>query len=217
MRKYLLSVVWLWLSLGAFVASAQRPTHSPYFFNGFKQALLIGKEAQYSAKVNYDLVTNHWFFIDSADRNLVKELCPEGLSLIKIEGKTFLMSERALVEIIQANPYLCVEYDAMTKNAPKSTSYGGETQTAAVDSYSNLIGATLSGGQQLSNKIVTEIDKVYELKVGKKTKRFSNTKEFIKLFDKEKRAEVEAYIEQNPTDFTNIKNVVELVNHYFKK
>lgn len=217
MRKYLFSVVWIWLLFCVCTVSAQRQSHSPYYFDEFKQALLIGKGVQYTVKVNYDLVSGHWFFIDSADRNLVKELYPEEISLIKIEGKTYLMSEGALVEMIQAEPYLCVEYDAVTRNAPKSTSYGGETQTAAVDNYSELIGGSLNGGQQLKNKIVTGIEKIYMVKVGKKTRRFSDAKEFVKLFEKEKRAEVEAYLVQNPTDFTSIESVVKLVGHYFKE
>ena len=214
MYKYLFSVLLAWLSFCS-VSAQQEKAPSPYYFDGFKQALLVGKGVQYSVKVNYDLVGNRWFFIDSGDRNLVKELYPEGISLLKIEGRTFLMAERALVEMIQAEPYLCVEYVAETRNAPKTTSYGGETQTAAVDNYGTLLGTGISGGQQQNRKVVVGIGKEYEVKVGKKTRRFSDGKGFVKLFDKKLRPEVEAYLSSNPTDFTDIKSVAALVNHYF--
>lgn len=214
MYRYLFSVLLAWLSFCS-VSAQQEKAPSPYYFDGFKQALLVGKGVQYSVKVNYDLVGNRWFFIDSGDRNLVKELYPEGISLLKIEGRTFLMAERALVEMIQAEPYFCVEYVAETRNAPKTTSYGGETQTAAVDNYSTLLGTGISGGQQQNRKVVVGIGKEYEVKVGKKTRRFSDGKGFVKLFDKKLRPEVEAYLSSNPTDFTDVKSVAALVNRYF--
>lgn len=199
-----------------FSVSAQEGNPTPYYFDEFKQALLIGKGAQYSAQVNFDLISKQWKFVDTGDRSLVKEFSdPDAILMIKIDNKTYLMSEFALIECIQSEPYLCVEYNAITRNAPKSISYGGETQTAAVDSYAGLLGT--GSDKRLIPKIVIGLTKRYEVKIGRKSKHFFDSKSFVKLFDKRQRPEVEAYLVSNPIDFANVKDVTHLVNYYWKK
>lgn len=200
-----------------FFVSAQERKPTPYYFDEFKQALLIGKGVQYSAQVNFDLISKQWKFVDTGDRNLVKEISdPDAILMIKIDNKTYLMSEFALIECIQAEPYLCVEYNAITRNAPKAVSYGGETQTAAVDSYAGLSGTGYSN-ERLTKKIVAGVTKRYEVKIGKKTRHFFDCKSFIKLFDKKQRSEVEQYLISNSIDFENVEDVVRLVNYYWGK
>lgn len=199
-----------------FSVSAQERIPTPYYFDEFKQALLIGKGIQYSAQVNFDLISKQWKFVDTGDRNLVKEFSdPDTILMIKIDNKTYLMSEFALIECIQSEPYLCVEYNAITRNAPKSISYGGETQTAAVDSYAGLLGT--GSDKRLTPKIVIGLTKRYEVKIGRKSKHFFDSKSFVKLFDKRQRPEVEAYLGSNPIDFANVEDVTHLVNYYWRK
>lgn len=214
-HKFLILLVISYVSL--FSVSAQERNPTPYYFDEFKQALLIGKGVQYGARVNFDLISKQWKFVDTGDRNLVKEFSdPDAILMIKIDNKTYLMSEFALIECIQAEPYLCVEYNAITRNAPKSISYGGETQTAAVDSYTGLMGMGY-GDKPFTKKVVVGLTKRYEVKIDRKTKHFFDNKSFIKIFDKKYRNEVEQYLISNPIDFANVEDVVHLVNYYLSK
>lgn len=213
-HKFLILLVISYVSL--FSVSAQERNPTPYYFDEFKQALLIGKGVQYGARVNFDLISKQWKFVDTGDRNLVKAFSdPDAILIIKIDNKTYLMSEFALIECIQSEPYLCVEYNAITRNAPRSISYGGETQTAAVDSYAGLLGT--GSDKRLTPKIVIGLTKRYEVKIGRKSKHFFDSKSFVKLFDKRQRPEVEAYLGSNPIDFANVEDVTHLVNYYWRK
>ncbi len=127
-------------------------------------------------------------------RNNKKEFSdPELIAVLRIGNRSFLIGKQEAVEVIQAQPKFNVIYTGDTRRAPKKISYGGTTQTASVDNCRiNDIG--LSGGIQDAQRIVTGINKTYEVGVGKKTKRFYNKKSFLKLFPKKQQVRWNRYI-----------------------
>ena len=94
--------------------------------------------------------------------------------------------------------------------SPKKISYGGTTQTASVDNYSGLTGTGLSGGIQDAQRIVTGINKMYEVGVGKKTKNAFYNKKSFKAFPKKQQIRWNRYIEENKIDFGSVDQVFKL-------
>jgi hypothetical protein len=67
---------------------------------------------------------------------------------------------------------------------------------------------TLNNGQ-----IVTGVNKTYEVKIGKKTKRFFSKTSFLKAVPKQQRTDMESYLMKNEVDFEDVQQVLELYRH----
>ena len=176
--------------------------NSSYLFDEFQDCLIVYKDGrQFTAPVNYDLIKEQQ----------EKEFSdPELIAVLRIGNRSFLIGKQEAIEVIQAQPKFNVIYTGDTRRAPKKISYGGTTQTASVDNYSGLTGTGLSGGIQDAQRIVTGINKMYEVGVGKKTKRFYNKKSFLKLFPKKQQIRWNRYIEENKIDFGSVDQVFKL-------
>ena len=177
--------------------------NSSYLFDEFQDCLIVYKDGrQFTAPVNY-------VFKDPEQQE--KEFSdPELIAVLRIGNRSFLIGKQEAIEVIQAQPKFNVIYTGDTRRAPKKISYGGTTQTASVDNYSGLTGTGLSGGIQDAQRIVTGINKMYEVGVGKKTKRFYNKKSFLKLFPKKQQIRWNRYIEENKIDFGSVDQVFKL-------
>jgi hypothetical protein len=57
------------------------------------------------------------------------------------------------------------------------------------------------------------VNKTYEIKVGKKTKRFFSKNSFLKAVPKQQRPDMESYLMKNEVDFENVQQVLELYRH----
>ena len=67
------------------------------------------------------------------------------------------------------------------------------------------------------NQIVKGVNKTYEMKVGKKTKRFFSKSSFIKAVPKQLRPDMESYLMKNEVDFEDVQQVLELYRHLTEK
>ena len=175
--------------------------NSSYLFDEFQDCLIVYKDGrQFTAPVNYDLIKKHYVFKDPEQQE--KEFSdPELIAVLRIGNRSRKLSSIFIFHVI---------YTGDTRRAPEKISYGGTTQTASVDNYSGLTGTGLSGGIQDAQRIVTGINKTYEVGVGKKTKRFYNKKSFLKLFPKKQQVRWNRYIEENKIDFGSVDQVFKL-------
>ena len=169
--------------------------NSSYLFDEFQDCLIVYKDGrQFTAPVNYDLIKKHYVFKDPEQQE--KEFSdPELIAVLRIGNRSFLIGKQEAIEVIQAQPKFNVIYTGDTRRAPKKISYGG---------------TGLSGGIQDAQRIVTGINKMYEVGVGKKTKRFYNKKSFLKLFPKKQQIRWNRYIEENKIDFGSVDQVFKL-------
>ena len=190
----------------------QEPTVSQFLFDDYQEALILYKDGrQFTAPVNFDLLNGHYLFIDAKDKRPKQFANPEMIALIRIGSRSFLLEHNATTEVLQAEPLFQVTYSGNLRPAPKNLTYGGTTQTAAVDAYVGYSGSTVLGSQRQSmNKIVAGIDKRYGIKIGKKTKRFYNQSSFLKAFPKQQRAKVEEYLSKKDIDFNDVQQVFDL-------
>ena len=206
----------IFLLLSVFILSnhviGQNERHAQFLFDDYQEALILYKDGrQFTAPVNFDLLNGHYLFIDAKDKQPKQFANPEMIALIRIGSRSFLLEHNATTEVLQAEPLFQVTYSGNLRPAPKNLTYGGTTQTAAVDAYVGYSGSTVLGSQRQSmNKIVAGIDKRYEIGIGKKTKRFYNQSSFLKAFPKQQRAKVEEYLSKKDIDFNDVQQVFDL-------
>ena len=193
-------------------AFTQTPAVSHFLFEDFQNALIFYKDGrQFQAPVNFNLLEGHYLFIDAKDKETKQFSNPELIALLRIGERRFLIGNKETVEIIQTEPLFQVRYSGNLRQAPKKITYGGTTQTAPVDNYSRMIGNNLNS---ISNdQIVTGVNKTYEVKIGKKTKRFFSKSSFLKAVPKQQRPDMEAYFEQHEVDFGDVQQVLNLYRY----
>lgn len=195
---------------------SQNKSEHYFLFPDYKEALIYYKDGrQFTAPVNFDLQAGHFLFIDAKDKKAKQFAYPEKIAFMQIEGRNFLLSENEAVEILQATPLFQVAYSGNLRQAPKNLTYGGTTQTAAVDSYGGYSGnANLISQQHSKSRVVMGVNKNYKAKFRKKNKQFNNSKTFIKAFPKETRSIVAEYIQANHVDFDNVNQVFKLYERF---
>lgn len=191
---------------------AQANKKEGYLFDTFKEGIVRYRDGrQFGVPLNYNLIVHQFEFIDKNDGNQKKEFSdPSMITVIEIDGRTFLPPSEGITEMIQSEPPFYVTYEA-TVRKERATAFGGQTQTASVDSYSQIRGVGVIGGVDGTKKSVASLNKVYKILIGKKTKRFTNEKQLIKLFPKQKETLVN-YLTDKPVDFNNIEQVLKLYN-----
>lgn len=194
---------------------AQSEDNSGFLFSRFEDGFVYYRDGRrFNVPLNYNLITGQFIFIDKNDSNLKKEFTEPGMIVaIEVNGRTFLPPSEGATEIIQSEPPFHVSYRGMVKKE-RSVAYGGTTQTASVDSYSQIRGVGAIGGTDGTHKSLSDIDKEYKVKVGKKNKRFSNEKQFLKLFPNQKEV-LSRYLEEKQVDFDNIPQVLALYNYAY--
>jgi hypothetical protein len=186
-------------------------------FEDYQNALIFYKDGrQFQAPINFNLLEGHYLFIDAKDKEAKQFSNPELIALLRIGERRFLIGDKEAIEIIQTNPLFQVRYSGNLRQAPKKLTYGGTTQTAPVDNYSRMIGNNLQSSIS-QNQIVKGVNKTYEIKVGKKTKRFFSKNSFLKAVPKQFRSDMESYLMKNEVDFENVQQVLELYRHLTEK
>lgn len=194
--------------------AAQRKTFTPYLFDKFEDAYVTTKDAKrFAVKINYDLVTKKFMFIESPDLIVQEFLNPNDIALIKVGERIFLPEIGKAVEIIQHDPQFHVLYTAKLRNAPREISYGGTSETASVDNFSRLSGVGVTSGTHVNRKVVSEIIKTYNIKIKNKNKSFYNKASFLKQFPKEIRDILSSYIDEKTIDFDSVEQVLTLFNY----
>ena len=149
--KYLLFV--LFLCCSSFVCWTQED-RSFYLFSDFADSYIHYKDGRvFQVRSNYDLLRNRFKFIDKD--NEIKEFAdPDMIVSIKVGERIFVLVDRdEAAEVIQANPRILVQYLGQ-KRIKKDLTFGGKTETASVDSYSNMV---YGSGDNEKNAVLAKI------------------------------------------------------------
>lgn len=183
-----------------------------YLFPDFTDSYIYYKDGRvFQVLTNYDLIQNEFIFIDKD--NIKKEFTdPSMIISIKAGNRTFrIVSGDEAAEVIQNEPLILVQYQG-GKRIKKKLPMGGNTETASVDSYTNLYSY---GVEDNTNNIeLASLEYQFYIEKNKRLKRFSTEKQFLKLFPKQKE-ELKKYIDESKVDFNSIEQVVQLCNHAF--
>lgn len=187
--------------------------NSKYLFEEFQDSYIYYNDGRvFSVPLNFDLAKGIYVFIDeNKEENEFTD--PDQVIAMHVKERIFLMSRGKATEVIQAEPKFHVFYSALKKQAPSDISYGGTSETASVDSYKRLGGKGLISGIQSDNRIVADVSKSYEARIGKRDRSFYNQRSFVRSFPKEKRAAIDTYIEEKEVDFNSTEQVLELYQY----
>lgn len=182
-----------------------------YLFQEFSEGYVYYKDGRvFKVPLNYDLTKGKFYFIDK-DKEKKEFSDPNMVTSVKVGERIFLpVSGNEAAEVIQSNPNILVQYSG-AKRIKRDITFGGKTETASVDSYSNLIYSTPDVVDE-SNVFVANLNYKYFVEKDGRMKKFSNAKQFIKIFSKRK-GKVVRYIEENKVDFDSIEQVVKLCNY----
>lgn len=195
------------------ITAQTREDNSKYLFEEFQDSYIYYKDGRvFSVPLNFDLAKGIYVFIDeNKEENEFTD--PDQVIAMHVKERIFLMSRGKATEVIQAEPKFHVFYSALKKQAPSDISYGGTSETASVDSYKRLGGKGLISGIQSDNRIVADVSKSYEARIGKRDRSFYNQRSFVRSFPKEKRAAIDTYIEEKEVDFNSTEQVLELYQY----
>lgn len=198
-----------------FYISAQTgKENTKYLFEEFQDAYIYYKDGRvFSVPLNFDLVKGIYVFIDNDNKEENEFTEPDRVLAMHVGDRIFLMSRGKATEVIQAEPKFHVLYTALKKKAPSGISYGGTSETASVDSYTGLGGKGLISGIPSDNRVVADISKSYEARIGRRDRSFYNQRSFVRLFPKDKRAAIDTYIEEKEVDFNSTEQVLELYQY----
>lgn len=204
--KYLLFV--LFLCCSSFVCWTQED-RSFYLFSDFADSYIHYKDGRvFQVRSNYDLLRNRFKFIDKD--NEIKEFAdPDMIVSIKVGERIFVLGDRdEAAEVIQANPRILVQYLGQ-KRIKKDLTFGGKTETASVDSYSNMV---YGSGDNEKNAVLAKIVCRFYIEKNKRLKRFSTEKQFLKIFPKHKEL-LKQYIDDHKVTFETVSEVKNLCNY----
>lgn len=202
------TLILLFICLGLSNALGQ-DKHSSYLFPEFTDSYIYYKDGRvFQVSTNYDLLENKLVFIDKGNEK--KEFSnPNMIVSVKAGNRTFLpVSGNEVAEIIQSEPLILVRHIGK-KRIKKDLTLGGKTETASVDSYSNLVYGT---GNDEKNIVLVKVSYQFYIEKNKRMKEFSTEKQFLKIFPKHKE-QLKQYIDGHKIDFETIGEVKKLCNY----
>ncbi|ULB35306.1 MULTISPECIES: hypothetical protein [Proteiniphilum] len=216
--KSLLHLLIFAFCLSTYITAQTDKSNSSYLFEDFQDAIIFYKDGrQFAVPLNFNLANGRYVFIDKTDQREKEFSDPSMVVAMHVGKRIFLMSEGKATEVIQADPKFHVSYTPLKKKAPAKVTYGGTTETASVDSYTGLTGKGIISGVRENNRVVADISRTYEVQLGKRNRNFYNKRSFLKIFPKDKKANLESYIEENETDFDSVEQVFQLYQYAIKQ
>ncbi|MDR0543571.1 MAG: hypothetical protein LBH19_15360 [Dysgonamonadaceae bacterium] len=214
MKTHFLSLLLIFAASPAMAdANDDKPVKTLLFLQ-FEKGYVVLKEGyvKLSAQLNYDLLEERMLYLE-AD-SLLNELDASAVMLVVINGRSFFPAKnKAFYERIETGAseyYIC--HKTKMSSQGKSTGYGAYSQTASVGGIAVATAAGnlyLLGPEEKSEGID---DSSIHIKKGKKFEKINSLKNLLKCF-KSHQPEIEAYAEENKTDFNRLENVKNIVEY----
>lgn len=205
------------LSALTFVGHAQesgtKERISPFLLEDFEEAEVFFHDGtRYRETINYNLLTNQFYFIDKTDRSVKVVSNPQDILMVKTKGRCFYQEKGYAVEVLPTNPPLFVQYKAHIRKEGDKGAYGTTSETSSIRTY----GGFGSNGNRFNlsteSLFVGKRYQHYWLEKNGKRKSFKNFKQFVKLYPEHK-ADLEQFIEDNQLDIDNVEHVKALCVH----
>ena len=210
--KRIFSILFICLVASVMFAEEGKPK---FLFKTFQKSLVYYKDGRvFETTLNYDFRRNKFVFLDQTDHNREKIFAePEMVKIVKIGKRIFQLGRAGVAqELLCTEPILFATYIGNQLNG-KRVGYGGRTQTAAVRTYSAMHANGMNYKFEEDDIVISSIDIKYILVRKKKEKEFSNKKQFLKLYPKEKRSLITRYISEKKTNFKKPSAVLLLVKY----
>lgn len=204
-------ILWLLVSIGfvpVMIAQDKDPA-AGFLFEEYQDAIIHFKGGLRSAeKVNFNLIDNHLYFIDSNDgyEKIVTET--GNIGIIKVGDRNFIKEKDGFLEVMPVTPPIYVQYRVRGKRKAPETGYGGRSETAAVTSYSEYRDGSYYRLKEAEIEVTSRSHCYWIERKGQK-KKFADFKQFLKLYSTHKNV-LEEYIRSNQIDFEDVQAIVNL-------
>lgn len=186
---------------------------SSFLFGDYQDAVIYMKNGrQVHNKMNYNLVSERFYFIDEQDGQQVKILAnADEVNIIKFGDRVFYPEKSAGIEILSSEPLFYVQYKGTARDKPKPAGYGGTSSVSSSTTYS-MVGSNSGRLTATYDPGKLELGKRYNVywveKKGKK-KEIRNMKQFLKL-NSPQREKLERYIQENKVKFDDAQQMLGL-------
>lgn len=170
-----------------------------YLFDEFKEGVIVftnGTSLQ--VKINYNILYSQIIYIDQ--NNSYKALSNsdiQRIETIKVASRTFIPFKQGVVELLETDPFLSVQYNSIRSRSKTKIGFGATSETTASSNISELY----IDGVNPDNKSLILLPEVnirftYYVKKGQHTYPVRSIKQLKKIFPS-KKIEIESYLRKN--------------------
>jgi hypothetical protein len=213
-RFIILGLLYIFTAVTARGEEKQTQYLFPEFENG---QVLYRNGSVYNVQLNFSLVSNRFVFIDTSDKNTIKEFGqPDMIGSVKTGGRVFQINSKGEAnEILQMeNPVISVEYKGKIVDRGRKSAYGGRSQTSSIDSYTSIQSGGLSYKLEGDDRwIINGIEKKYQVEYKGKRNSFSTAKQFLKIYPKRQATVIQEFIKNKNINFNSVEQVTDLCNY----
>ena len=186
---------------------------SPYLLDNFEEAEVFFHDgSRYRETINYNLLTNQFYFIDKTDKSVKAVSNPQDIFMVKVKGRCFYQEKGYAVEILPTSPPLFVQYKAHIRKEAEKGAYGMPSETSSIRTYGGISSQGNRYELKTEELIVGKRYQHYWLEKNGKRKAFKSFKQFLKLYPTHKEA-LKQFIEENDLEFDNVEHVKMLCIH----
>ena len=128
------------LLLAIFICQAQNTNTkgkiSPFLLDKFEEAEVFFHDgSRYQETINYNLLTNRFYFIDKTDQSVKAVSNPQDIFMVKTKGRCFYQEKGYAIEVVPTHPPLFVQYKAHIRKEADKGAYGTTSETSSIRTY----------------------------------------------------------------------------------
>lgn len=181
-----------------------------YLFNRFSEGLVVKKSGEeVVADLNYNIVTQEMIFLQDGRYLALGNL--NAIDTVYLNDMVFLPGEKMFLELAVAGKIsLLVQFHGIARVEGEDLGYG-VSQTSRVTSMTSISSGGAIYNMDIPDNIEVSRKITYYVKQGDELNRFISERAFARLF-RDKRKEINNYIENNNLDFDNYGDVVQTVS-----
>lgn len=210
MKKILFTLL-IWVAFSASASSQENS--SEFLFDDYKDAIVYFKTNQQSnEKVNYNLLDEKLYFVDRQDNRIKIVSDVKQIALIKVDDRKFLLDDDGMREVVSSVPLIYVKYKAKIQKKPSKVAFGGTSQVSSTTEYAVLRDGGSHAILKNDEMEVRSLYNEYWIEKDGKKKKFTQFKQFIKIYSKHKE-QLEEYIKDNNVDFEDVEAIIELCRY----
>ena len=180
-----------------------------FLFREFTKGILKMKDGrQMAATLNYNMVDEEMIFDQKGVYMALDK--PEEIDTVYIQNRKFVPVEKAFYEVLTKGPVeMFIQHKSRYTQKGTPTAYGMTTKTAGP----SKVLAVQVGNQVRQIDLLEDVDvspaTLYWVKAGNKMDKFTNERQFLKLFP-DHEAELKEFIKTNKLDFKSREDLIRL-------
>ncbi len=216
MKKTLLLTTLLFLS-GVYGSTLSAQNEPPkdlpnFLFPEFTKATIKLKQGnEYAATLNYNLIDEEMVFLQG-DTYMVLDK-PQEIDTITVGGRKFIPYEKSFYELVfQDSITLFVQYKSTLEPVGNPGAYGTTSQSYTTYYTRQVYGPVGSVTLSVPDNMKITSENSYWVSKNSELQKFSNKKQFFKLF-KEKEKALDKYCSSQKVDFKKVEDVIQLINY----